>query len=484
MTDRRHEALEVCLAALSTGVDLETCLTLYPDLAEELRPALEAAQAAQSARVETIPPQAMRHSRERLLAAGAQLRPRRRFALLPIGLPRAALAALAVTVALLLGWSGLRGASAEALPGDPLYPIKRADENMRLQLSLSSTARRSLESSYIQRRAEEVSSLLGLGRVALVAFEGVVTDQSADRWLVQGIRVFLTPQTKIFGDIQIGMRIEVEGETQAGGWVLAHELRLRSLEIVGVVESIGPQTWRIAGVELQILPNTQIDPGIRVGDEVVVLATFGDEGVLSARAILRMMSAAPTATAPPAPTPAPPPSPTPTQERSPEANEQEVDFTGVVEAIGDNAWTIGGHTVAISGRTEIDDAIEIGAEVSVHALVGVDGSLAAVEISLVQGDNGQEETGAGPKDENGEGKDEGQGDEQTQEGDADEEKEEFTGAVESIGSSVWVIDGEEVMIVAETDIRGDPEVGDTVKVVAFRQSDGTLRAESIERKED
>lgn len=43
MSDRAAAAYEVCLQALRTGASLEACLSLYPDLADELRPALQAA---------------------------------------------------------------------------------------------------------------------------------------------------------------------------------------------------------------------------------------------------------------------------------------------------------------------------------------------------------------------------------------------------------------------------------------------------------
>jgi len=37
MSTRLFDAFEVCLAAMATGVDLESCLSLYPSLHEELR---------------------------------------------------------------------------------------------------------------------------------------------------------------------------------------------------------------------------------------------------------------------------------------------------------------------------------------------------------------------------------------------------------------------------------------------------------------
>ena len=55
MNDTLIAALDDCLTALEHGADLEECLRRYPDLAEQLRPELEAVQIAQ-AHIATIQP--------------------------------------------------------------------------------------------------------------------------------------------------------------------------------------------------------------------------------------------------------------------------------------------------------------------------------------------------------------------------------------------------------------------------------------------
>ncbi len=61
---------------------------------------------------------------------------------------------------------------------------------------------------------------------------------------------------------------------------------------------------------------------------------------------------------------------------------EETEFTGIVEAIADDSWTISGQTVAIISLTEIKDVIEVGDTVKVEAIIGADGSLTAREIEL------------------------------------------------------------------------------------------------------
>jgi hypothetical protein len=52
--------------------------------------------------------------------------------------------------------------------------------------------------------------------------------------------------------------------------------------------------------------------------------------------------------------------------------------------------------------------------------------------------------------------------------------------VQSISGSEWVVDGRTIRVDGETEVKDDPGVGDTVKVVAFLQSDGSWWAEKIE----
>ena len=74
MSESLFEALEQCLTALEQNQDLATCLARYPALADELRPLLEAAIAAQGLAIPVAPGEAMRRGRSRLLNQAAELR--------------------------------------------------------------------------------------------------------------------------------------------------------------------------------------------------------------------------------------------------------------------------------------------------------------------------------------------------------------------------------------------------------------------------
>lgn len=125
-----------------------------------------------------------------------------------------------------------------------------------------------------------------------------------------------------------------------------------------------------------------------------------------------------------------------------------VEFTGVVEAIGDS-WDIDGQVVAITDQTEIEDSVGLGDLVKVEALRANDGSLTALEI------------------------------ESADEVSDSDESAEFTGRVEIMESTSWTVDGWVVAITDQTEIQGDIGVGDLVKVEALRAADGTLAAKEI-----
>lgn len=61
------------------------------------------------------------------------------------------------------------------------------------------------------------------------------------------------------------------------------------------------------------------------------------------------------------------------------------------------------------------------------------------------------------------------------------EETDFDGVVEATGG-VWVIGGQAVVVNAQTEFRGNPQLGDQVEVKAWRLTDGTLVARRIEKK--
>jgi len=397
-----YDAFEVCLSALATGVDLETCLSLYPNLADELRPALKTAQMARLAAETEVPATAMNRSRAKMLAHAGELRSKRKTFFLSGAFPRLALASLAVLLVFFLSVNGLATVSAQALPGDGLYPVKLAAENISLRLAPSGEARQQLADNYQQRRTEEVHSLLASGLVRNISLEGVIDEVLPEQLIVQGIPVRLNTETEVSGEMIPGRLVKLDGTTQPGGWVDADRLKLRFYEYYGDVVSIDPQSWTIGGTRFTTLDGTHIDPALKVGDQVLVLVYVGDDGTLYSQAILRL----------------------------PEEFIQqedfvpfEVEFIGNVEAVSSEQLVVNGKTVNLSDQTEIKGDITTGALVKVHALVAADGSLIAQEIELAGsnsqpggddektgGDDGSDDQGSGDETSDDDSGDDGSGD--------------------------------------------------------------------------
>ncbi len=377
MSERLYDAFEVCLSALATGVDLETCLALYPDLADELRPALQTAQRARLSAQADVPAAAMNRSRAKMLAHAGELRSKKKTFFLSGAFPRLALASLAVVLVFFLSFNGLATVSAKALPGDGLYPVKLAAENISLRLAPSGEARQQLAVDYQQRRTEEVLSLLAIGTERRISLEGVIDEVSPEQLIVQGIPVRLSADTDVSGVMIPGRLVKLEGTTNPGGWVDADSLKLRFYEYYGDVNSVDPESWTIGETQFKTLDSTHIDPALKVGDKVLVLVYVGDEGTLYAQAILRL-----------------PEELTQKEDFVP----FEVEFEGNLEAVSSDELVVSGKSVRINDETEIKGDLTTGALVKVHALVAADGSLTAREIELdgsgsQQGEDSEREGG-------------------------------------------------------------------------------------------
>jgi hypothetical protein len=350
-------ALEIklieCLSALDGGEPIEHVLSRYPDDAARLRPLLETAAALPALRME--PSQAARaNSRKAFLAQASALKaePTPRRAGRWLARPLTTFASLALALVLVGGVTV--AAAASALPGDPLYGVKRLVENARLSFTPDGAARGALSAQFEQERIREIGALLDAGREAEVEFAGVIESIQPNAWLVSGVPVDLDAGTRIDGDPQVGRRAQVRGRTR-NGLLMATSIR---------VESDGG-------------PAPAPTPSPEPED---------------------------TATPRPTPqaTPTPGHSPTPTRTRTPAptatATPFEVRFRGLVEAAGAQAWTISGVVVEVTAATEFRDNPAPGHLVEVRALNVGGGRLIALRIERVDEGGGDDNGNANGND--------------------------------------------------------------------------------------
>lgn len=241
--------LDEAISRLEAGEAVEDCLASYPEHARLLEPLLR--MAAFSGRaladVELLSETASAAGKQRLLAAAAQQRllaatavghvpaaPQRKPARLPkrpfrrFALPARALAAAALMLLLLviLG-GGLAVVSADSLPGDLLYPVKLATEQLRLFLTVDAQAREELLVEFGKERQAEAAAVLETGRKVRVAFEGRLQSFSDSLWIVGGLQVTLDAHTVVQGDPWVGARVAVKGFALGDGSLLASRLAVK-----------------------------------------------------------------------------------------------------------------------------------------------------------------------------------------------------------------------------------------------------------------
>lgn len=168
-----EDALARCLTRIETeGVTLDACLAREPRYAAELRPALRAALDLRAGLAVHPSAAFAERARTRMLAATKPVRPAV-IEPVPVRIPYRMAgwwrvpAMTAAALALLMGIGGPTAAitSADALPGDWNYGVKRATERVRLAFTLDENDRTAFHLTLADRRAEEIARLVEQGKV-------------------------------------------------------------------------------------------------------------------------------------------------------------------------------------------------------------------------------------------------------------------------------------------------------------------------------
>lgn len=173
MSQEFERILDRCLTEIQSGeATLESCLEAHSAYAQALAPLLSLAAHSHS----LLSPDSPRPEFKR--AAGIRIsntlktrkqtakptRKRRSRIHWPILRPAYATIALILCVALLGSGFGVLRASADSLPGDRLYGVKRASERIQLVASLSQSNDAALLVAFANERLNEVEQLLALER--------------------------------------------------------------------------------------------------------------------------------------------------------------------------------------------------------------------------------------------------------------------------------------------------------------------------------
>ena len=218
MDNELVDIFDDCLSRLAAGETVEQVLRRYAAYDAALRPLLQTVRLAQRALPsgEEIAP-ARARGRARVLAELSN-RPVQR------ARPKAAAPRWWLAVAaLLLVCLGLGAVTANSLPGDPLYSLKRGVENTAASLSTDPQA---VQEAARRRRIDEIFMLIALGRPAEVEFVGDIESLADDQWRISGLTVLLDSDTQRPDSARLGDRVAVAADVTAERTLLAREIRL------------------------------------------------------------------------------------------------------------------------------------------------------------------------------------------------------------------------------------------------------------------
>lgn len=268
------DLLEEGLAQLRSGVGLDEVLAQHPTQAERLRPLLEAAWLAHSLDADISDMHiAQNRSRARFLGAARQRRERKSVSTRGrlTGMRLAGTVAL-IAIVLFASLIGTGLSSVSAVPGQALYPFKRAVEQAQMALTTRQSSRLELEEAFDQRRAQETSRLIETGRIQTVVFAGFLWKDPQLGWHVDRVPLILTPDQEMLASTLNGSYVEIKGVVRGDTGVEVSEMQLRLFHLDGVLEKMEPGVWKVSGVTVQIQDSTRVTGNLKPGMHVELTA--------------------------------------------------------------------------------------------------------------------------------------------------------------------------------------------------------------------
>lgn len=216
---------------------------------------------------------------------------------------------IAMFVLIFGGVSATAYAAQFSLPGDALYPVKTSLEQTQVELSMNAARQAELQLEFAQRRLDEMAALIEEGR-----FNDIETATGEFEYHIQ-------------------QAISTLEFVAAGDPARAEELAAQ------IASALSSYAGTLSGMMANV-PET-VKPAFE-------------------RAMMASQPAGSVAA----------------------DDEEEIEFTGVVESVGADSWTVAGRGLSISSQTELKGSIAVGDTVKVHAYE-VDGKLFAREIEPV-----------------------------------------------------------------------------------------------------
>ncbi len=465
--ERLEQFFEEALERLEAGASLKDILASYPpEVADELAPMLALASALQSF-PEPPPrdPARVAAGRRAFLAQAAELRAasqrpsllqRAQEALAAIARSltpswqRAAVALATLVILVVFGRTMVVMAS-QTIPGDTLYPVKRAMEGVALLVTFSPEEREALRAEYIQRRQQEVAEVLARRRVVeQVDVVGYIVDIRGETWRVDGHTVHVPKDLRISGTPAIGLWAEIVASAPGDGSLIARDVVVKSAAPVSTIPTPTPTPTPSPTATATDTP-TPIPTATPTATWTPTFTATPSPTPTPRPTDTPTWTPSPTATSTPTPTATPTATPTPTPTVTPTSmHVPALEFTGYIQTMDGTVWTIMNHIIDVS-QAAIDTSKgqpQVGAEVWVRAHQEGD-RLVAERIVVLWSIPKM------PLDYT------------------------ITGVIEAIAGDHWIVSGREIIVPPDTPIEGTPEVGRDVTIDVTEQVDGTLTARYI-----
>jgi len=360
---------------------------------------------------------------------------------------------VAVILVGLLG-TGVVATAADALPGDWLYPVKTAVENVQVFTTRDPVARSALLEKLAERRRGEVRTIIETGRPARnLALVGTLEAIKGDTWTVSGLTVTITSDTRIEGRPVVGASIQGRMWAPGDGRLLAIIVEVEPPPGAGAAGATVTPTATASPMPPTLTPTPTPSPTpSSTAPERRGAVTLPTQPIIEPTELpTRTASPTPTATYTRTPLPTATVTASPTASLTPyltpprPVTHQWI-RGGWVTAIHGNVWTVSGTTFRTDANTRIDPKVTVGWRVDVELRVEADGSLVAEQI-----------IGLSPPE-------------------ATPEPFQFTDVVKAQGGEWWTIGGYQVKITGATDIEAGIQIGDLVEVKAERHASGEIWA--------
>jgi hypothetical protein len=167
MPEHFQDVLDECIDRVLQGESVDECLRRHPQQAAELEPLLRVALATKRAS-SVVEPRAEFKDRtryevqSRVAAKWRGTSPKKAPA--AVWIPRWAVVTACLALVLVLAGTGTVAAASGSVPGDKLYSVKMATEQVQWKLTFSQKAKAKLQARFAERRVQEIAQLAKKGR--------------------------------------------------------------------------------------------------------------------------------------------------------------------------------------------------------------------------------------------------------------------------------------------------------------------------------